>query len=146
MNISKIFFLIIFMSLPWFSMGFAQNYMKNYLPEDAIARFGKGYVFDFDYSPNGTQIAVGSTIGSFGRGGAGARFAAETRIPAGRRATPWRRRLRLCPYRLPAIAQPVDIKRFMRSRRGPGAAPGGVLRARGPEPSGQHDRARAARF
>lgn len=39
------------------------NYIKNYLPDGAIARFGKGYVFNFEYSPDGTRLAVGSTIG-----------------------------------------------------------------------------------
>ena len=63
-NVSKILILIIFMSLTWFSMGYAQNYLKNYLPEDAIKRFGKGYVYDFAYSPDGNLIAVGSTIGT----------------------------------------------------------------------------------
>ncbi|MCY3550906.1 MAG: sigma-70 family RNA polymerase sigma factor [Candidatus Poribacteria bacterium] len=33
------------------------------LPEDAKARFGKGYPFDFEYSLDGTKLAVGSTIG-----------------------------------------------------------------------------------
>ncbi len=62
-NISLLIFPIIFISLSWFSMGFAQNYLENYLPEDAIARFGKGFAFDFAYSPDGQQIAVASTIG-----------------------------------------------------------------------------------
>jgi len=58
-------FSIVFISLTWYSVSFAQNYIKNYLPEDAIARFGKGYVFDFEYSPDGTRLAVGSTIGAW---------------------------------------------------------------------------------
>lgn len=33
------------------------------LPEDAKARFGKGYPYDFEYFPDGTRLAVGSTIG-----------------------------------------------------------------------------------
>lgn len=37
--------------------------MENYLPEGAIARFGKGYIFHFAYSPDGTKLAVASTIG-----------------------------------------------------------------------------------
>lgn len=39
------------------------NQFKNYLPEDAIARFGKGYVFDMQYAPDGSKFAVASTIG-----------------------------------------------------------------------------------
>ena len=62
-NIGFLLFPIIFMSLLWHSVSFAQDYIKNYLPEGAIARFGKGYVFDFEYSPDGTRLAVGSTIG-----------------------------------------------------------------------------------
>ncbi len=40
-----------------------ENYIENYLPKDAITRFGKGYVFDFAYSPDGTRLALASTIG-----------------------------------------------------------------------------------
>ena len=39
------------------------NYIENYLPKGAITRFGKGYVFDFAYSPDGTRLALASTIG-----------------------------------------------------------------------------------
>ncbi|MCY4401732.1 MAG: sigma-70 family RNA polymerase sigma factor [Candidatus Poribacteria bacterium] len=39
------------------------NCYKSYLPTGALARFGKGYIFDFAYSPDGTRLAVGSTIG-----------------------------------------------------------------------------------
>lgn len=49
--------------ITWHSVSFAQNYFENYLPEGAVARFGKGYLYDFAYSPDGTLIAVGSTIG-----------------------------------------------------------------------------------
>ena len=53
----------IIVSLPWCSVCLAQDYIDKYLPDDAIARFGKGYAFDFAYSPDGQQIAVASTIG-----------------------------------------------------------------------------------
>ena len=62
-NVGLLLFPIIFMSLPWHSVCFAQYNIKNYLPAGAIARYGKGYVFDFQYSPDGKYIAVGSTIG-----------------------------------------------------------------------------------
>ena len=55
--------LIILMSLPGLSVSVAQNYTERYLPEGAIARFGKGNIDDFAYSLDGTQIAVASTIG-----------------------------------------------------------------------------------
>ena len=42
---------------------YAREYIENYLPEGAIARFGKGYVFHFAYSPDGSKFAVASTIG-----------------------------------------------------------------------------------
>ena len=62
-NISLLILPIILMSLSCISVSFAQNYFENYLPEGAIARFEKGYIYDFDYSPDSTLIAVGSTIG-----------------------------------------------------------------------------------
>ena len=41
----------------------AQDIMQRYLPEKAKARFGKGFPFDFEYFPDGTKLAVASTIG-----------------------------------------------------------------------------------
>ena len=55
--------LIIGISSTLISVSFAQNLTERYLPEGAIARFGKGHIYDFVYSPDGTQIAVASTIG-----------------------------------------------------------------------------------
>ena len=49
--------------LPLCSISFAQHYIPGYLPEGAIARFGKGYPFDFEYASDGTKLAVASTIG-----------------------------------------------------------------------------------
>ena len=54
---------LIFMLLPWLSVSFAQHYIPGYLPDGAIARFGKGYPFDFAYASDGTKLAVASTIG-----------------------------------------------------------------------------------
>ena len=45
------------------SSSFAQNYTRIGLPEGAIARFGKGYVNDVKYSPDGTRLAVATSIG-----------------------------------------------------------------------------------
>ena len=55
--------LILFIVLSFSSMSFAQTYLKDYLPAEATARFGKGYIFDFAYSPDGTRLAIASTIG-----------------------------------------------------------------------------------
>ena len=45
------------------AISYAREYIENYLPEGASARFGKGYVFHFAYSPDGSKFAVASTIG-----------------------------------------------------------------------------------
>lgn len=45
------------------STAYTYNGIEGYIPDGALQRFGKGYVFDFDYSPDGTQLAVVSTIG-----------------------------------------------------------------------------------
>lgn len=41
----------------------AQEYTQWALPEDAIARLGKGRIEDMQYSPDGTLLAVATTIG-----------------------------------------------------------------------------------
>ncbi len=41
----------------------AQDYTQWELPEDAIARLGKGRINDMRYSPDGTVLAVATTIG-----------------------------------------------------------------------------------
>ena len=41
----------------------AQEYTQWKLPEGAIARFGKGRFPEILYSPDGTRLVVGSTIG-----------------------------------------------------------------------------------
>ena len=43
--------------------GFAQDYMKWGLPENAILRLGKGSINDLKHSPNGELIAVATSIG-----------------------------------------------------------------------------------
>ena len=42
---------------------FALGYTQMGLPEGAIARFGKGYINDIAYAPDGTQLAVATSIG-----------------------------------------------------------------------------------
>ena len=42
---------------------FTQEHIKNYLPEGAKARLGKGSVSDLAFSPDNTQLAVASSMG-----------------------------------------------------------------------------------
>lgn len=42
---------------------FAQAYTLWHLPKDAKARLGKGRIGEIQYSPDGTRLAVASTIG-----------------------------------------------------------------------------------
>ena len=42
---------------------FAQSYTQWGLPEGAIARLGKGSINEIHYSPDGTRLAVASSIG-----------------------------------------------------------------------------------
>ena len=42
---------------------FAQDYTQMNLPKGAVARFGKGFVKGVRYSPDGTRLAVRSSIG-----------------------------------------------------------------------------------
>ena len=55
--------LLICISLLSFSSSFAQDYTRWHLPEGAIARFGKGRIKALAYFPDGTRLAVRSTIG-----------------------------------------------------------------------------------
>ena len=50
-------------SLLWLSNSFAEDYTRWGLPEGAIARFGKGSIRKLVYFPNGTRLAVRSSIG-----------------------------------------------------------------------------------
>ncbi len=61
----RIFFIFVWLLILLFfsSSSFAQNYTRIGLPEGAIARFGKGYVNDVKYSPDGTRLAVATSIG-----------------------------------------------------------------------------------
>ena len=42
---------------------FAQDYTRLALPEGAKARLGKGSINEIQYSPDGTRLAVASSIG-----------------------------------------------------------------------------------
>ena len=42
---------------------YSYNDIEGYIPDGAVQRFGKGYSFDIDYSPDGSLLAVASTIG-----------------------------------------------------------------------------------
>lgn len=45
------------------SIGIAQEYTELNLPDEAIARFGKGWIKSISYSPDGTRLAVASSTG-----------------------------------------------------------------------------------
>lgn len=45
------------------SYGIAQDSTQWYLPEGAIARIGKGKIDDIKYSPDGTLLSVGTSVG-----------------------------------------------------------------------------------
>ena len=47
----------------YISNTFAQDYTQWELPEDAKARLGKGHINEIAYSPDGTRLAVASSIG-----------------------------------------------------------------------------------
>ena len=61
----RIFFIFVWLLILLFfsPSSFAQNYTRIGLPKGAIARFGKGYVNDVKYSPDGTRLAVATSIG-----------------------------------------------------------------------------------
>ena len=60
MKIATTLLLFLVLFLPYTP---AQDYTQLNLPEGAIARLGKGLVAAVCYSPDGTQFAVGSSIG-----------------------------------------------------------------------------------
>lgn len=57
-----IFFMLLVSVLP-LSNSFARDYTQMGLPEGAITRLGKGYINDIAYAPNGTRLAVATSIG-----------------------------------------------------------------------------------
>ena len=62
---NRIFFLFVLLLIfiPFLPVSFALDYTQMGLPEGAIARFGKGYINDIAYSPDGALLAVATSIG-----------------------------------------------------------------------------------
>ena len=56
-------FTLLLVSVLLLRSGVAQEYTRWNLPEGAKARLGKGRILDIAYSPDGTRLAVASTIG-----------------------------------------------------------------------------------
>lgn len=56
-------FSLIFITTFYYSNVSAENYTRWDLPDGAIARIGKGKIDAIQYSPDGTQLAVATTIG-----------------------------------------------------------------------------------
>ena len=54
---------VLFVTLTFVPNTFAQDSPQWHLPEGAKARLGKGIIYEIQYSPDGTQLAVASGIG-----------------------------------------------------------------------------------
>ena len=54
---------LLLLSALFLSHSFAQDNAQWGLPNDATARFGKGWIAGLQYSPDGTRIAIASAIG-----------------------------------------------------------------------------------
>jgi len=63
MKIKQPFFVILLLLITIHSIGFAQDNTQAGLPEGAIARLGKGGINIMRFSPDGTQLAVGTDVG-----------------------------------------------------------------------------------
>ncbi len=60
----SLFSLVVWLAVILFAQGSrAEDYTRLNLPEGALGRLGKGDMGAVDHSPDGTRIAVGSTIG-----------------------------------------------------------------------------------
>ena len=55
--------ILLFVAALFLQHAFAQDYTQWSLPEGAKARLGKGWVSGIAYSPDGTRLAVASSIG-----------------------------------------------------------------------------------
>ena len=63
LHMKKVLFLIIVFSIVYIPPSFAQDYTQWELPENAIARLGKGWIDAMQYSPDGTVLAVATSVG-----------------------------------------------------------------------------------
>ena len=54
---------LLLVSIPFLPSSSAQDYTQMGLPEGAIVRLGKGYINDIAYAPDGTKLAVATSIG-----------------------------------------------------------------------------------
>ena len=61
----SIFLTLILVSTLCIHSTFAQDYTRWNLPEGAKARIGKGFIRQIAYSPDGTRLAVASSIGTW---------------------------------------------------------------------------------
>lgn len=59
----RLFFIVLFLNVALLLSSFAQDNTKVGLPEDAIARLGKGGINFMRFSPDGTRLAVGTDVG-----------------------------------------------------------------------------------
>ena len=62
---SILILIILFTALAFAPDTFAQDSVLWHLPEGAKMRLGKGRIHDIDYSPDGTRLAVASTVGTW---------------------------------------------------------------------------------
>ena len=62
-HLTTIFSSFLFITILCPSIIYAQDYTRWDLPEDAIARLGKGRISDMQYSPDGARLAVATSIG-----------------------------------------------------------------------------------
>ncbi len=63
MKTKIIFFTIMLLTVTLPSSSFAQDNTQVGLPEGALARLGKGGISVIKFSPDGTRLAVGTSIG-----------------------------------------------------------------------------------
>lgn len=61
----RLFFIsvLLLISVSFLPNSLAEDYTQMGLPENAIARLGKGYINDIAYAPDGTKLAVATSIG-----------------------------------------------------------------------------------
>ena len=62
-KVLSIFLTLFLASIFALSNAFAQDASQGHLPEDAIARLGNGIIHQIVYTPDGSQIAVASSVG-----------------------------------------------------------------------------------